>query len=44
MDEELLRDDKLRPADLLFLLKDLHSKVTHALVESKTKKAFPGEW
>ncbi len=40
--EDLLTDEKLRPGELLFLLKDLHSKVSHALVESKTKKGFPG--
>ena len=41
--EESVQDPSLRPTELLFLLKDLYSKVTHSLVESKTKKAFPGK-
>jgi hypothetical protein len=32
----------LGPPELLFLLKDLESKIHRSLVESKTKKGFPG--
>jgi hypothetical protein len=42
LDEEM-EDPKLRPPELLFLLKDLATKVRHSLVESKTKKGFPGK-
>jgi hypothetical protein len=42
-DEDPSTDDKFRPPELLFLLKDLAAKVGHSLVESKTKKGFPGQ-
>lgn len=35
---------KLRPPELLFLLKDLESKIRRSLVGSKTKKGFPGRF
>lgn len=41
-DQEIL-DPKLRPSDLILLLKDLHGKLSHSLVSSKTKKGFPGK-
>ncbi|TRY62096.1 hypothetical protein TCAL_01763 [Tigriopus californicus] len=41
-DQEIV-DPKLRPSDLILLLKDLHSKLSHTLVSSRTKKGFPGK-
>lgn len=42
-DDDDVDDPTLRPPELLFLLNDLFSKVSRVLVESKTKKGFPGK-
>ena len=43
-EEDEYKDPQLRPQEFLLLLKDLNSKLDHALVASKTKKSFPGKF